>query len=325
MEEIGGFFGLELHRATEYYNDAIKVNSGRNAIKYILLAQKIKTVYIPYFTCETVIEPIKKLGITYRFYSLDAKLEIADISPGMLHEDEKILYTNYFGVKSAYVDTLAAQFGRQLIVDNTQAFYKKPLKNTDTCYSPRKFFGVPDGGYLYTETLLDEELEQDHSYDRCRAMLGRIDTGASSFYMEYTKHDDSLRGLPLKKMSRLTHTLLSGVDYEHAKLVRERNYLYLHNELKRFNSLEIEHSQISGPMVYPFLIEIEGLREYLIVQKIYVATYWKEVLDYVDQPDTVEEKLTKYLHALPIDQRYGIAEMQRIVVAVKKYIEEHRE
>lgn len=324
MKEIGGFFGLELHRATEYYNDAIKVNSGRNTIKYILLAQKIKTVYIPYFICEAVIEPIKTLGVTYRFYAIDTKLEIADIFPDMLQKDEKILYINYFGVKDAYVDTLAEKFGRQLIVDNTQAFYKKPLKNTDTCYSPRKFFGVPDGGYLYTETLLDEEFEQDHSYDRCQALLGGIDMDAASFYMEYRKQGESLRGLPLKKMSRLTQSLLAGIDYEQSKLVRERNYRYLHNELKTFNTLEIEHSQISGPMIYPFLIEIEGLREYLIEQKIYVATYWKEVLDYVDRPDTVEEKLTRYLHALPIDQRYGIAEIHRIAVIVKRYIEEHR-
>lgn len=325
MKEIGGFFGLELHRATEYYDDAIKVNSGRNAIKYILLAQKIRTVYIPYFICETLIEPIKTLGITYRFYSIDAKLEIADIRPDMLLEGEKILYINYFGVKNTYVDTLAELFGRQLIVDNTQAFYKRPLKHTDTYYSPRKFFGVPDGGYLYTEPLLNETLEEDRSYDRCHALLGGVDMGASSFYMEYIRHNESLRGLPLKKMSRLTRALLSGVDYEEAKLIRERNFLYLHNELKTFNTLEVAYSQISGPMVYPLLIEIEGLREYLITQKIYVAIYWKEVPDYVDRPDTVEEKLTKYVHALPIDQRYGIAEMHRIAETVKSYIERHRE
>ena len=176
-----------------------------------------------------------------------------------------------------------------------------------------------------TASLLDEELEEDRSYDRCHFSLGGLDMDASSFYMEYIKHNESLRGLPLKKMSRLTRALLSGVDYEQAKLIRERNFLYLHNELKTFNTLEVAHSQISGPMVYPLLIEIEGLREYLITQKIYVATYWKEVLDYVDRPDTVEEKLTKYVHALPIDQRYGIAEMHRIAETVKRYIEGHRE
>ena len=29
------------------------------------------------------------------------------------------------------------------------SLFEKPLKNIDTIYSPRKFFGVSDGGYLY--------------------------------------------------------------------------------------------------------------------------------------------------------------------------------
>ena len=321
MNEIGGYFELELQKKAEYYGDAIKLNTCRNAIKYILLAQGVKTVYVPYLTCESVLESMKTLGIPYRFYSIDAKLEIAGIRPQELREDEKILYINYFGVKNAHVDTLAERFGSKLIVDNTQAFYKVPVGHTDTCYSPRKFFGLPDGGYLYTDTVLDEELETDISYDRCRDLLGRLDTDAATFYAEYVKHNESLIGLPMKKMSTLTQKLLASIDYEKARLTRERNYRYLHDRLNTLNALEIDHSDIYGPMVYPLLIETEGLREHLISEKIYVATYWKEVLDFVEEPGTVEEKMVRYLLPLPIDQRYGSDDMERIASTVMTYLD----
>ena len=36
MKEIGGYFELELVQNKEYHFDAIKLNSARNAFKYII-------------------------------------------------------------------------------------------------------------------------------------------------------------------------------------------------------------------------------------------------------------------------------------------------
>ena len=66
---------------------------------------------------------------------------------------------------------------KQLIVDNTQAFCFSD-RGVDTFYSARKFFGVPDGAYLYTDKFLNVELEQDVSCQRCEHLLRRIDEGA---------------------------------------------------------------------------------------------------------------------------------------------------
>ena len=44
MKEIGGYFELELASKEEYHTSAIKLNSGRNAFKYILKAQNIKKI-----------------------------------------------------------------------------------------------------------------------------------------------------------------------------------------------------------------------------------------------------------------------------------------
>jgi hypothetical protein len=46
MKSIGGFFSLELSHSTwgERYPKAIKLNSGRSCLEYILIARKYKKV-----------------------------------------------------------------------------------------------------------------------------------------------------------------------------------------------------------------------------------------------------------------------------------------
>ena len=176
MEAIGGYFSLELPVREEYHKNAIRLNTGRNCLEYILRARGYKKVYVPYYTCEAVMEPINKLGIPCEFYHIDIHFEIRDrFTP---KANEALLYTNYFGLKQRYVEQLAEKTGERLIVDNTQAFYAKPIHGIDTFYTCRKFFGVADGAYLYTEKLLDDEFVQDESYDRMAHLLKRIDLSA---------------------------------------------------------------------------------------------------------------------------------------------------
>lgn len=109
MESIGGYFSLELTQGGSYHSNAIALNTGRNCLEFILRCRGYRKVFIPYYTCEAVMEPFHKLGVSFVFYHIDKHLEIADnIS---LSEDEAVLYTNYFGLKQTYVERLARQYG----------------------------------------------------------------------------------------------------------------------------------------------------------------------------------------------------------------------
>ena len=57
---------------------AIALNTRRNCLEYILRSRGYRKVYIAYYTCEVVMEPFHKLGVTYVFYHIDKQLEIAD-------------------------------------------------------------------------------------------------------------------------------------------------------------------------------------------------------------------------------------------------------
>ena len=315
MEAIGGYFSLELPQHEEYHQNAIRMNTGRNCLEYILRVRGYSKVYIPYYTCDVVLEPFKKLDIPYEFYHIDIHLEIRDRFT--LKVDEALLYTNYYGLKQRYVEQLAAKVGTRLIIDNTQAFYAKPIEGIDTFYTCRKFFGVADGAYLYCDAILDEELEQDYSYDRMAHLLKRIDLSAEEGYGDFRKADDGLDNQPIRKMSKLTQRMMQSIDYEAAAKRRRENYLMLHEAFGGENNLELPLEKDAVPMVYPYLAPVKGLREELIENKVFVARYWPNVLDWSTKDD-IEYLLACQMQPLSVDQRYGEEEMKRIIEIIKQ-------
>lgn len=317
MEPIGGYFSLELPLREEYHRDAIRLNSGRNCLEYILRSRKYRLVYIPYYTCEVVLEPFEKIGIDYVFYHVDHNLEI--LNEIVLQSDEALLYINYFGLKQSYVLTLAKKYGQQLIVDNTQAFYATPIPSVDTFYTCRKFFGVPDGAYLYTDNMLKTAFDQEVSWGHMSFLTKRVDLGAEAGYADFLEMEEKLYGQPIKLMSKLTKRIMQSIDYVAISQQRRKNYLLLHEALGDFNLLKLRLEEDAVPMVYPFMVVNSGLREYLIQNKIFVARYWPNVFSW--SPDnSLERHLTEMITPLPIDQRYCEEEMKIIIQLIKKRV-----
>ena len=316
-KSIGGYFELELPQRAEYHTAAIALNTGRNALEYILRARGYKRVFLPYYSCEVLLEPFNKLGVEYSFYHINDRLELD--KPVTLKDDEALLCINYFGLKQEYILRLASIYGKQLIVDNTQAFYAKPIDGIDTFYSCRKFFGVADGAYLYSEARLDDAFKEACSWDRMDYLLKRIDVSPESAYRDFQAQDEALVNNPIRTMSRLTHRILMSIDYEKVAQRRRQNYLFLDNALKDKNGISLPLADDAVPMVYPFLSDVEDIRQRCIENKIYVARYWPNVLNWCDN-GCYDYQLTKHLLALPVDQRYGQEEMKRIIKVIPEWI-----
>lgn len=310
MKPIGGYFELELPQRSEYHSGALSLNTGRNCLEYILRVRGYRRVYLPYYSCEVLLEPFNKLGVEYTFYHINERLELEeDIQ---LQDGEALLCINYFGLKQDHVERLVAKYGQQLIVDNTQAFYARPLEGIDTFYSCRKFFGVADGAYLYCGKPLEMELEQDQSWERMGYLLKRIDLTPEAAYADFRARSSELRNNPIKTMSALTHRIMASIDYKQASQRRHDNYQILDGALKAKNRISLPLADSAVPMVYPFLTDDEYLRKRLIDNKIFVAQYWPNVLDWCNE-DCTDHQLTQHLLPLPIDQRYGTEEINRII------------
>lgn len=315
MKEIGGYFELELSHGTHYHKDALRLNSARSCLEYVLRARRYKKVYLPHYTCEIVVQPFRLMHIDYEFYHINEKLEPIDLP--VLKDNEAFLYTNYFGLKQCCIERLASHYGTKLIVDNAQAFFAPVIVGVDTFYSPRKFFGVPDGGYLYCDVRLNEDFPQATSYDRMSHLLKRTELGAQAGYSDFRYNDDHLAEQPIMRMSLLTEKLLESIDYQNTIQIRRNNFRLLKDALNQHNLLKIEEDNHAVPMAYPYLTEAEELKLKLIDNKIFAATYWPNVLEWCE-PNDWEYTIAKQACFLPLDQRYGEEAMLHIIKTISQ-------
>lgn len=313
MKEIGGFFQLEEFLDNEYYRDLLRLNSGRNALLYILKARKITKLYIPIFLCDSVYNMLKNHGYDYEFYKIKT-----DFKPDLNRkfEGSEYLYiVNYYG-QLTHKDILnLKEIYGNIIVDNTHSFFQKPLQGIDTIYNCRKWFGVPDGAYLSTNILLNEKLKMDKSKERLNHLIGRYEETASEYYKEFQKNDEEFEKLELCEMSNLTHNLLKAIDYNKVKKERLENYKILNEKLKGINLLNLVNADV--PFCYPLYVEnAEILRKKLIENKVYVPTLWPNALQDATK-QSLEYEYAKNIIPMPCDQRYGLEEMNYIIKLIK--------
>ncbi len=310
LPAIGGYFGLELPVREIWHRDAVALNSGRNALRYLLELQRPAQVHVPVFTCDAVTQVIGDLGINVAPYRIDERMEpVFDFDS--IGSDDAFLYTNYFGLKDLFIKTLAAR-GLRLVIDNAQAFFSWPVATVPTFYSPRKFFGVPDGGYAYPN--LAPVFERGVSSDCVKHLLVRHDASAQAGYAAYQDNESLLSRLPIKAMSALTERILGSIDYADVADRRRRNFRQLHHVLRSSNALliDLDLDVDSVPLSYPYLSQDRDLKSRLHSQNIFTASYWPS-LTLLTEPNSLERHYATHIVHLPIDQRYGANEMARIL------------
>lgn len=321
-KEIGGYMELELEPGFEYYhgNDVMGLNTGRAAIYYALKCSGVKKVYLPFYLCTSMLQPVESLGMNYEFYHIDEKFHPADIKS--TSEDEAFLYINYFGTgNTEFIKTLRHTHPN-LLIDNTQAFFEKPLDRAYNLYSARKFFGVNDGAYLIKDGIdkeaIKKGLDKQVSYTHAAHLLKRIEMGAHEAYTENMDNENRFDHFKPMRISALSKRILKSINYQRVILKRQANFYYLHSALGHINELKLTRSY-TAPMVYPLLISNKGLREHLVSNKIYVPSWWKDVLFRVPK-DSFEAHLSHYMVPLPIDQRYGIEDMKIIEAVILDFL-----
>lgn len=309
-QEIGGYLELESFHGKEYYPDLTKVNLGRTALCWLLESRKIKTIYLPFFLCDSVIDACKRAGTSVIFYHLDSDLTPVLPSGLSLEGSEYLYLVNYYGqLTDEKILTYQKQY-KNIIVDHTHAFYQRPLSGVDTLYSCRKFFGLSDGAYLSTDAVLTSGKEQDASASRMGHILGRYEKDAGTYYQQMLDNAATYHQMDIRTMSPLTQNLLKAIDYDTIRIKRNDNY----GRLKELLPSASPFNRVvpDGPFAYPYYHK-DGiaLRKALAKEKIFVPTNWSNVIRDCT-PDSLEYQWAANILPLPCDQRYGREEMQRI-------------
>ncbi len=313
--EIGGYIEFPQFTGSLLHDDAIALNSARNCLAYLIETREIAKIVLPKFLCASVEQTCQKYNLKIRNYSIGC-----DFLPRELQlEDNEWLYlVNYYGqIENKLIEKIKRNHDK-LIVDNVQAYFQEPVDNVDTIYTCRKYFGIPDGAFLYTKSRISRKLEQDKSAGRMVHLLGRYENTASEYYSAYTDHENTFENLPLRKMSKLTDNLLRGIDYSQVKAARESNYLYLNKEFTSINKLELKAP--TGPFMYPLYVSNgRNIRKQLQKKCIYIPILWHDVFDVCDRTET-EYDMAENILPLPCDQRYTLDNMRHIRMEVYRCI-----
>lgn len=316
MKEYGGYIELDTYVGQEFYTGALSLNCGRNCLAYLIKHKQIKNIYLPYFICSSVIDACKKENIDIVFYHID--INFHPVLPEDILDDRWVYIVNYYGQIDNNRIIEYKKLYKNLIIDNAQAFFQQPVENIDTLYTCRKFFGVPDGAYLFSN-IGSEELEQDISFDRMRFILGRYEKTANEFYKDYVDNNHFFSTEQIKLMSKLTHNLLRGIDYYFVKNMRTENYNILHDIFGNINKLKLDVPQ--GAFMYPLYIENGDLiRKKLQLQKIYIPTLWPDVFDICDET-SLEYDFAKNILPIPVDQRYNENDIKYLIEEIIKCID----
>lgn len=313
MKEYGGYIEFENYHGSMLHDGAISLNCGRNALAYLCEAKKIKKLYLPHFLCSSVPDLCDKIGVEYGYYHINEKFE--PLFELELSENEWLYIVNFYGQLDFDYLTTCKQKYNHIIVDNAQNYFQMPVEGVDTLYTCRKYFGVSDGAFLYTDMILNRTISQDESFERMHFLLGRFERSANEFYSEYVANNKLFATEPVKHMSRLTNNLLHGIDYEMIAMKRQSNFDFLNVEFQGINELKLK--SVYGAFMYPLLIQNGSVvRKELQKEKIYIPTLWPNVLEECNS-DSLEYRYAANILPLPIDQRYEIEDMKYLAEVIK--------
>lgn len=302
MKVIGGFYELLLpEKSFDYHKEAIALSNGRACIGVILKSISIKRCFLPNYTCDAIYHPFDIGNVPYDLYNVDNKMEPLNLP--VLEVGEYFYYINYFGVKNNVIKKLYKKYGAKLIIDNTHDFFKKKQFDCWSFTSARKYFGVPDGAFLYSPYPLQNNFERFNLYS-LQHNVGRLKGNQMKAFGEYQEYERSLN-CEIKKISLVSEKLLSSVNIDFNVKRRKENFQSLHKKLGHLNNFVFSDLEDNDtPFAYPFLPEKYFSKSALYPYNIFIPTLWGDALKR-DITTLFEKRLAENLMALPVDERYN--------------------
>jgi hypothetical protein len=325
---IGGYLNLEIacKSKKEYFANTnyLKLKSGRASLNYIIKIKKPTKIYVPFYTCDSLLEPILINNVDYSFYNINSLLELEKLPS--VSNTELIIYINYFDLKREYVHFLSGKYNERLIVDNTMAFFMKPNGKSYFFNSCRKFLGVPDGSYLFFPELDNSLIAENNKFSYNQnyilehLILGLIEKQEDGY--KFFRDNETLVNSQIEFMSIFTEKIISCIDLNAIKNIRKSNFKYLHKKLGKLNRLSnlIDSVNESAPLYYPLTMDNIMGHEFFWENNIFMPKLWDDCLKRkgsTNKFDTEKEFVKKVL-PLPIDQRYNIQDMAHQIDVIKK-------
>ena len=323
MREFGGYnvfssdrkpFNISSREETVYW-----LNLGRNALRLLLESVSPKKIFVPSYSCETVHKVVEEIVQDVVYYHID--LDFLPVLGEEVSSSDYFIVNDYYGICQRKIDYFFENFNGNLIIDSSQSFFSQYNIKHSKFTSPRKFFGLTDGGILETNSdcsKIFNQLEIDKSSKRIEHIFACDETSKNEEYQSYLSYRRSIQNLPLMKVSVSTQVLFNTIDIEYCRKRRLENFKIIHECINDKNEIKLDFD--IAPMFYPFLIPTgNSLKKKLINSKIYLPSYWPKS-PYINEFSPFEEHLRLNLCCIPIDQGISKEEMHYIVKKTLSYL-----
>lgn len=322
--------------------------SGRNAIKALckILSQEKKSVLIPAYTCETVIQPFIDEGWEVNYYLLndDLSLDLIDLQEKCEQIQPSVLYCHsYFGFdtvnEDAKIISLLKEQGIVIVEDITQSLFSNHYLSCADYYvtSLRKFLAIPDGGALISRQSLCFEAIKEANKEISTIALEAFDLKSAYFENIDSSIKDSFRekyqilgkliseNAAICSASEVSLQIFDSCNIEEISSKRMTNYKFLLSRFSCNNKVRIILKDIpdgTTPLYLPVYVNGDRtkLQEYLAKSNVYCPVIWPK-----PEQINIQDKTLSYMYqqmlCFPIDQRYGAEEMKKIVELLMNYKE----
>lgn len=317
-----------------------------------------KKCLMPAYMCDTVFIPFVKNGWQPGFYHIakDMKADRAELEMLIRRQQPDLLFIHdYYGVDTwAEMRTFLEECrsrGLLIMEDVTQAYYLDAESTADYIIgSLRKWYAIPDGGFvtsnhpLYDEIVVKDDafaMKRFHVLSQKWEYLQRIQDKENApdekqkevllrQKQEYLTQNRELEEKldnygKVTAISDLSKGLLSITVEEAAKKRRIDNFTILSQGLADCKTVKSVVKHCDGnaaPLYFPVYMENRDiLQEYLRKQDIYVPVLWPVAKENEPVLSEQEQYIYSHIAAIPLDQRYGEADMKRIVAVIKEFEE----
>lgn len=311
--------------------------NGRGAINYLLNELKIsnRTVYLPSYLCESVIQPFEEHNYSVYFYDINDDLTI-DIESISFEKSVGIFFVlSYFGFNThENFREIRGKFNKSTVIieDTTHSLFSDTV-NIESDYkiaSIRKWLGTPSGGFVAGRNLSDNKLDANEKFISLRkdALLMKSEYMNSKLttkhFLNIFSEAEELIDVDAGsyKMDDESMKIINSYNYEKLKKRRIDNYNYLLSNISN-EKIEIIFPNLTSdivPMFFPIYSEKrDELRKYLISKQIYCPIHWPvpELLDNIE--DFNSKNIYKSILSIPCDQRYSEFDMNRIVEVINEW------
>ena len=359
LSEIGSNFWLNPNQKFDKKNigtpqqfkckgvDYVWLSTGRSSIEFAIRAiedskpELKKVAVLPSFTCYTVFEPFLKRGYEVYYYPVERDLTTtsdAILETVFQYDASIVLFHRYFGF-----DTLDKQvnrmcdilrgLGKYTIEDCTQCLYSDiPRSDSDfTVGSIRKWTGTPDGGFIVSHRMRLNNKPDSYDVELEKA---KVEASYAKYYYLFEHQGDKGEILAMYRraedildnqaefyaISEMSVMVQSNLVKQELIRKRRENYEILGNYLTSYlQPVFILGTNKEVPLYFPVLVEDRtALQKHMVNNAIYAPVVWPKD---DNQPTQCEGAENAYNHLLciPIDQRYGVDDMKRIVKVINDF------